>query len=569
LTTRRAHFLRSSLFSLIFSLLFFSTFTLLWISVEDAGAPVANSIGRVLPPDAAPPERQVFRYMFREPTTLDISVAAYEADGTYFAFERLVLLDENNELAPGAAERWESSRDGKTWTFHLRPGARWSDGRPVTAQDFEYAYRRMLDPASGNVYAFLYYVIKGGKAYNQGTLTEVAKVGVRALDRLTFQIETEMPCPYLPYITAFITSSPVPSWQIAKHGPRWTEAGNCVSNFTYRLSSWNHGQDMTFTLDPMYNGPHKAYLEKIMVKFIGAQRPGTAPYENGEIDAYRLDTMDFARLQRDPALRREVFRIQEFTTWYLFFQTATPPFNDRRTRLAIAHAIDRETLCRVVLNELGVPAYTMLPPGFPGYAGESLKSIQSYDPEKARKLLAEAGFPGGRGFPKTDLWLRVADTNVNRVAAEAIQGMLKDRLGISVNILFHQRTLFNDNLFQWKIPMGMLAFTYDYPDPSNMLGLLWRSQPRGYARHDWRNSEFDRLVDAANGEMDGARRYRLYTEAERLLAEDAGAVFVFHPVMAELRKPYLRGIKKDRSGRDVPLMSIQTVNFTDVYIAGP
>jgi len=127
LTTRRAHFLRSSLFSLIFSLLFFSTFTLLWISVEDAGAPVANSIGRVLPPDAAPPERQVFRYMFREPTTLDISVAAYEADGTYFAFERLVLLDENNELAPGAAERWESSRDGKTWTFHLRPGARWSD----------------------------------------------------------------------------------------------------------------------------------------------------------------------------------------------------------------------------------------------------------------------------------------------------------------------------------------------------------------------------------------------------------------------------------------------------------
>ena len=135
-----------------------------------------NSIGRQLPDDAAPPEQQKFRYMFREPSTLDISVAAYEADGTYFAFERLVLLDENNELVPAAADRWESSEDGQTWTFHLREGARWSDGRTVTAHDFEYSFRRMLDPASGNIYAFLYYVIKNGRAFNQGELLDVEQV---------------------------------------------------------------------------------------------------------------------------------------------------------------------------------------------------------------------------------------------------------------------------------------------------------------------------------------------------------------------------------------------------------
>ncbi|MBM3263983.1 MAG: peptide ABC transporter substrate-binding protein [candidate division Zixibacteria bacterium] len=532
-------------------------------------APLTNSVGRVLPSDAAAPDRQIFRYMFREPTTLDIGVAAYEADGTYFAFERLTLLDENNLLVPGAADRWVSSPDGKTWTFSLRPGAKWSDGRPVTAHDFVYSYRRMLDPASGNVYAFLYYVIKGGKAYNQGQLKNVEQVGIRAINDLTFQMETEGPCPYLPYITAFITSSPAPHWQVEKYGAKWTEPEYCVSNFTYRLAEWKHGQSMTFALDPNYNGSRKAYLEKILVKFIGGQRPGTAPYENGEIDAYLLDPLDYARVRKDPKLNTEVARIAEFTTWYLFFKTASPPFNDLRVRRAIAKAIDRETLCRVVLNDLAIPAYSMLPPGFPGYAGAEMKSYQAYDPEKARALMAEAGFPGGRGFPATELWLRIADTTLNRVAAEAIQAMLKKQLGITLNIQFHQRTLFNDRLVDWQIPMGMLAFAYDYPDPSNMLGLLWRSQPKGYGRHDWQHGAFDRLIDQANTEMNAGRRYTLYTQAERILAEEAGAVFLFHPMVTELRKPYLRGIKKDASGRDVPLMSIQTVNFTDVYVAKP
>ena len=199
----------------------------------------------------------------------------------------------------------------------------------------------MLDPASGNIYAFLYYVIKNGRAFNQGELADVEQVGIRAVDSHTFEIETEGPCPYLPYIVSFITSSPVPPWQVEKYGPKWTEPDHCVSNFTYRLAEWNTGSDMTFTLDPYYNGPHKALLEEIIVKFIGAQRPGTLPYENGEIDAYRLDPIDYERVQKDENLVHEVHRMPEFTTWYLFFQTRQPPFDDARVRRAIAHAIDR------------------------------------------------------------------------------------------------------------------------------------------------------------------------------------------------------------------------------------
>ena len=537
------------------------------IDSEKADTGRVNTVGRMLPDDAAPLSRQIFRYMFREPSTLDISVAAYEADGTYFAFERLLLLDENNELAPAAADTWESSDDGTVWTFHLRDGAQWSDGRLVTAHDFEYSFRRMLDPASGNIYAFLYYAIKNGKAYNQGEIKDVDQVGIRAIDEKTFQIETEGPCPYLPYIVSFITSSPVPRWQVEKYEKKWTEPENCVSNFTYKLAEWNHGSDMTFGLDANYNGPHKALLEKINVKFISSQRPGTLPYENGEVDAYDLDPLDYARVKKDKYLNAQLFRMQEFTTWYLFFKTEQAPFNDRRVRQAIAHAIDREALCATVLSDLAVPAYSMLPPGFPGYSGGNLKEHQVYNPELARQLLTEAGFPSGRGFPKTDLWLRVADTSINKVASEALQAMLKETLGIEINILYQQRKIYNDNLFQWQIPMGMLVFAYDYPDPSNMLGQLWRSQPKGYARHDWNHQAFNDLLDKANIEMETDERYATYAKAEAILAEEAAAIFLFHPVITELRKPNIRGIKQDRDGRFVPLVSIQTVNFTDLYIS--
>ena len=333
------------------------------------------------------------------------------------------------------------------------------------------------------------------------------------MDDLTFQIETEGPCPYLPYIVSFITSSPVPRWQVERFGAEWTEPEYCVSNFTYRLAEWNTGSNMTFALDPNYNGPHKALLEEIIVKFIGAQRPGTLPYENGEIDAYRLDPIDYERVRQDERLAREIHRMPEFTTWYLFFQTRQPPFDDARVRQAIARAIDRSVLSGAVLNDLAIPAYSMLPPGFPGYSADQFKASQTYDPDEARRLMAEAGYPEGRGFPKTELWLRVADTGINRIAGEAVQAMLKETLGIELEIRYQQRNVFNENLFQWQIPMGMLVFVYDYPDPSNMLGLLWRSQPRGYARHDWLHAEFDDLLDRANTHMDPAVRYDLYARA--------------------------------------------------------
>jgi oligopeptide transport system substrate-binding protein len=200
---------------------------------DDAGGRAAAP----LPPDAAPPEQQVYRYLYFEPGGLDISMTVYQSHGSEFLFERLCMLDHNNQLIPGAAVRWDSSPDGRVWTFYLRPDAQWSDGRPVTAHDFEYTYRRLLDPDGGNVYAFFYYDLKGAKAYNQRENTDPGSIGVRAVDDLTFEIETEQPCAFLPYITSFSSSSPAPQWQVEKYGRRWTEVGNCVSNSAFQLET--------------------------------------------------------------------------------------------------------------------------------------------------------------------------------------------------------------------------------------------------------------------------------------------------------------------------------------------
>ena len=178
--------------------------------------PEEETAAKPLPPDAAPPERQVYRYFSGEPSSLDVSVALYESLGSAFLFERLCMLDHSDELIPGAADRWENSSDGRTWTFYLHPGARWSDGTPVTAHDFEYTYKRLLHPDSGNVYAFFYYDIKGARAYNQRKTYDPNGLGVRAVDDLTLVIETEEPCAYFPYVTSYTASSPVPSWQVEK-----------------------------------------------------------------------------------------------------------------------------------------------------------------------------------------------------------------------------------------------------------------------------------------------------------------------------------------------------------------
>ena len=535
--------------------------------------PSEEAAARPLPADAAPPERQVYRYFSNEPSSLDVSVALYESLGSAFLFERLCMIDENEELTPGAADRWERSSDGRTWTFHLHPGARWSDGTPVTAHDFEYTFKRLLHPDSGNVYAFFYYDIKGARAYNQRMSNDPDLLGVRAIDDLTFEIETEEPCAYMPYVTSYTASSPVPRWQVEKYGARWTEAGRCVSNSAYRLDEWVQGKYMTFRLNPYYRGNHPGHFRKIVRLFSGMAGTGSAsggvgllPYENDEVDLVGVGSpADLDRIRNDSELGGQLWKFNGVSTVYLFFRTREPPLNDVRVRKAIAMAIDKQTIAEVLFKGAVRPAYGMRPPNFPGYAGEKFRQLQRFDPETAQRLLAEAGFPGGKGFPAIEIWLRDAPpSSQSGQAAQMIQEQLHEILGIRLEILNMQANAFNQLMYEWKIPIGMVGYGADFSDPQSLLGVPWRSQPRGFTRHDWDNARFNDLIDRARVEVDRDRRMQLYEEAERILTSDVGGAFLWHDLRFQLRKPWLKGLKRDRAGF-YPFWENNTV-YTEMYI---
>ncbi|MEE2709244.1 MAG: peptide ABC transporter substrate-binding protein [Gemmatimonadota bacterium] len=518
-----------------------------------------NSVGRVLPPDAALPEEQVLRIMSPEPRSLDVSINLYDGEATILPFEPLMTRDPYWQPIPAGAERYTVSGDGKIWTFHLRPGACWSDGRPVTAQDYVYGYQRLLDPEVANPYAFFYYDIKNAKPVSQGAIKDLNQLGIQAEDDLTVVIETERAAPHLPHIVSFSLAYPAPKWAIEKHGKKWTEAGNIVSNSSFKLDEWAYGSHMTFVPDPYYNGPYKPYLEKVIHPFREAGNATVLSYENNEVDVESVDIADLDRIERDPRLRPDLITSPGRTTWYLFFRTKEPPFNDIRVREAFARAVNREAICRVVLRGTAVAAYSMIPPDFIEYGGQELKHYQSYDPVRAKALMREAGFPNGRGFPKFDMWIR-SPTPSMKLAGVAIHQMLKDNLGVDVSVRTADRSAYMSMLMDWKMPFGFLRFVADYVDPRNMLDMTWHSQPKGVARHDWQVEAFDRLVGEAGAELDRERRIKLYQEADEILVKDYGAAFIFHPLTLGLRKPWVKGYDSKPDG------TVGGLDYTQLYI---
>lgn len=533
--------------------------SILFLERDRISAQLVNSVGRTLPADAAPLDKQIFRAMSPEPRSLDIQVNLYDGESTLLPFETLLVRDDQWQPVPAAATSFEVSEDGKQWTFHLRQGARWSDGRPVTADDFVYGFRRMVDPANANPYAFFYYDIKNAKAISQGTIKDISQLGIRAIDDVTLVIDTERTAPYFPHVISFALAYPAPRWAIEKHGRKWTEVDKIVSNASFKMSEWENGSHMTFVPDPMYNGPHKPYLEKVIHPFRDAATATVLAYENDEVDVEIVDINDLDRIQRHPVLGKELVKSPGRTSWYLFFKMSEPPFDDIRVREAFARAVDREAICKYVLKGTAVPAYSMLPPDFKEYNGDAMKPYQDYDPDKARQLMREAGYPNGRGFPREEMWIRAPTPSLKMVGV-AIQSMLKENLGVDISIRTSDRTAYMNKLYNWEMNFGFLRFVADYVDPRNMLDMTWHSQPKGAARHDWSNANFDRLVEQAGAELDQDRRTQLYRDAEEILVKDYAAAFVFHPLTLQLRKPSLKGYKRYSDG------TVGGLVYSELYI---
>lgn len=350
-------------------------------------------------------------------------------------FEGLVASDPNTlEPIPGVAESWETSPDGLIYTFHLRADARWSDGKPVTAGDFVRSYQRILTPALASPYAYILFYVAGAEDYYRGKLTDFAQAGFKALDDRTLQFTLRQPTPFFLHLLCYYPWYPVPVSVIEKfdglnrRGSAWTRLENFIGNGPFTLKEWRPNQEIVVTRSSTYWDRAHVKLDEIVFYPIENTETEEHMFRTGQLDI----TMEVS-LSKIPIYQREhpdSIRMDPlYSTYFYCFNVKRPPFTDSRVRRAFALAIDRESLVKSVLLGGEQPAHHIVPPGIAGY---NSRSQLTGDFTEARRLLAEAGYPDGRGFPKVELLYNTLEKH--RVMAEAVQRMWKKNLNVDVSL---------------------------------------------------------------------------------------------------------------------------------------
>jgi len=445
-------------------------------------------------------------------------------------FSGLFELSPEMEVLPDVAQSWQVLEDGRKYVLHLRDDVRWSDSTPVTAEDFAYAWKRILDPATQSPNASLLFDVKNARAYHQGELSDSDQVGIRAVDPVTLTVELEGPTGYFLQLLAHCLGYPVPRHVITAHGERWAEPEHIVTNGPFRLESWDRGECMVLSRNPQYHGQFKGNVQRLELSVQADWKARLELYKTDDLDVLSIRRSQSAEM--DTALRQhaeDYVAGPTLTTMFLGFDVRRPPLNDARVRRALAHAVDQETLVDVLVRGYMSPATGgFVPPGMPGHSpGISLP----YDPDQARCLLAEAGYPGGRGFPELDLstfhgyepWL------------EYLQAQWRETLGIEVVCQSIKFAAFLERLDERPSDMFRVAWQADYPDPDSFLRACsaWRWT-------GWHNGAYAKLVEKARRVTDQGERMRLYQQAERILIDEAPIVPLAYGRQHWLVKPWVK-----------------------------
>ncbi|MCX6079402.1 MAG: peptide ABC transporter substrate-binding protein [Chloroflexi bacterium] len=514
---------------------------------QPAAAPtgaIVNAWGVALPADAAPLDQQIVRIQAPEGITVDFAVSVYKRSANSnsdLLSTSFVIIDKNFALIPAGALTWDVSADGMTWTFHMDPKLTWSSGNPVTADDVVFTFQYQADPKHAWDFTWFWGDITNWDKAVKGEVP-TSEIGVKKVDDFTVQFTTTAPSPYFPSKALYIR--PMSKIAFEKNGEFYNNTPETsVSSSPWILTEWTKGKGMSFGPNKNYTGKFKPFIEKIIFTFSELSNEFRA-YQNGEVDSATTFTpADIALISSDPQLSKEYHPgYGDFRTFYLGFNTYEKPFNDLKVRQAFAKAIDRDSIIKNIVNRQGNAAYSFLMPGFPGANSEELKAmdVNKYDVAAAKALLAEAGYPDGKGFPSIELWTR-NETDVNKAIAAAIASMLQQNLGINIEVSNKEAKLFMDTLNAHKLPFYFLSYGFDYLDQSNMLG-IWTSN----GRHAWKNAEFDKLVtDASSLVGDNAKRDQMFKDAEKILVSDVGGIFIYHVTPGGIYKSYMKGTELD------------------------
>jgi oligopeptide transport system substrate-binding protein len=488
--------------------------------------------------DVTPPIGQVFTFNNgAEPETIDPGKMSGQPDGRVarMLFEGLTTPHPAT-LAPepGQAYRWDVSADGRTYTFHLRPDLKWSDGRPVTAHDFAWSWMRVLEPETAARYATFLYPIVNAEAYNKGEITDRARVGIQATDDSTLVVRLNSPTPYFLFLTQYYTMLPVPRHVVEAHGARWTRPENLVGNGAFLLATWKHGNRFEFVKNPGYWDAASVRLEKVICFPVDDLNTSTNLYKAGVID---WNPSGYIPSQYVPYLRRYAdFSSGRYQgTYFYSVNTTRPPFDKIDVRRALNYAVDRDAIARDLLKGSRDPWGLVAPSGYPGY--EPPEPI-TFDPERAREHLARAGYPGGKGFPKTSILFNTSEDH--RRIAEAVQAMWKRELGIDVELSNQEWGSYLQATTGLQYDVARRSWIGDYLDPNTFLG-MWVTGD-GNNRTGWSHPRYDALLRGAGLEVDAARRMAMLREAEALLLSDGPVIPIYHYVTTELVKPYVRGL---------------------------
>lgn len=463
-------------------------------------------------------------------------------------FEGLTAIDETtSQPVPAAAAHWETSADGLVWRFHLRNGLRWSNGDPLTARDFVFGIHRALSPRLASEYAYVLFPIRNARAFNAGQLADFSQVGVRAADDHTLEISLAQPTSYLAAAASLPAWFPVHAPSIEALGPfddravRWTQPGRMVCNGPFLLREWSPGSRVVVDRNPAYWDARQVRLTRIVFYPMDQASTQESAFRAGQLHV--TSDVPLARIAFYQRERPGLLRIDPFLdTAFLRFNTGRPPFTDRRVRQALARAFDRAALVHEVLLGGQQPAHCLTPPGLPGYTPPA--GIPD-DFAGARRLLAEAGYPGGRGFPPVEIQFATLESNQRLL--EAVQQMWRRELGIEVRLANkEQRVWLNDERLR-NYDLSYAHWMGDYVDPSTYLELF--TTDGGNNSTGWSDPAYDQLITAAAATIDPALRLTRDQQAETLLLDQAPItpvffgtrVFLCHPAVRNWR-PSLLGL---------------------------
>jgi peptide/nickel transport system substrate-binding protein len=463
--------------------------------------------------------------------TLD-PVAGYDTASWGFEqmlFDTLVRYSDSGvNLVPDAASHWQSSADARTFTFHLRPDLRFSNGRAVTSSDFKYEIQRVLDPANNSQGIEYYREIAGAEPYTRGQAKDVA--GIETPDRLTIVFHLMAPDPIFLAKLAMPFAAAVPRETVEQYGKDFSR--HAIGSGPFELKEWKSGQRIVMVKNPHYFIKGIPYLDAVIEQMGVDDNLEWLKYESGEVDVSAIPPAEFPYVMKTPRLKALTLKMVTLATYYLGMNCQMSPFSDLRVRRAFNYAINKDKLI-AVFNRRAVAASGILPPGLPGYD----PAIQGYpyDPAKARQLLEQVAIPANF---RPQLWIRADETQM--MLAQSIQ---QDLALVGIQVLLKPVAwppLLEAIRQPDTVELALSGWEADFPDPENFLEVLFARKQWGANNNSfYYNPRVDALFARAAVLTDIKQRYAIYDEAQKIIVGDAPWVFLYYPVSYVIRQPWV------------------------------